>query len=141
MLKKLCVLSITVLLLCGCSTSTEEESTTYTTTPVIETIESTVEVVGTIKPVSSEETSVDITTDETVTVPVCDTDGIDMTYAKDENGSPYTRTEGCIHHTFGTDRVWYQDYNCYWYCSECGNRYDEVDLSVEVDRECFGHDY
>lgn len=71
--------------------------------------------------------------------PICENDGVQTQYLEITIGNPHSLSEGCIHHTFGTDRVWYQDYLTYYQCPECGQRIQEEEISIEVDRECFGY--
>lgn len=71
--------------------------------------------------------------------PVCYRDNSVMNYKQDKHGSPYSRSEGCKHYTFGTDKVWYQDYLTYYECPTCGNKTGTNTNSVEVNRECYGY--
>lgn len=73
--------------------------------------------------------------------PICYLDQTMMVYHKEEMGGRYSRTVGCRHYNFGTDRVWYQDYVSYYECPTCGNRTGNTNSTVEVAIDCFGHDY
>lgn len=77
--------------------------------------------------------------EKNMNAPVCENDGVQTQYLEITIGNPHSLSEGCIHHTFGTDRVWYQDYLTYYQCPECGQRIQEEEISIEVDRECFGY--
>ena len=71
--------------------------------------------------------------------PICYRDQTMMVYHEQAIGSRYSRSEGCTHYTFGTDRVWYQDYISYYECPSCGNRTGNTNYTVEVGRDCFGY--
>ena len=126
----------------ACNSATVTTSTQSSEVTPMQTNES----IPTISPVNNERTAAPMPTlvanpDDSVPVPICSTDQKEMVYKEDKVGSTYSQVEACKHHTFGTDRMWYQDYNCYWYCEDCGEKQNERLLSVAVKRECFGHDY
>lgn len=73
--------------------------------------------------------------------PICYKDQSVMQHKHVANGSRYSRTEPCSHHTFGTDRVWYQDYLDYYECLTCGLRTGQTTSTVYLETESFGHDY
>lgn len=77
--------------------------------------------------------------DKNENAPICEEDGAKTVYYEEKIGNPHSKSEGCKHYTFGTDRVWYQDYVNFYQCPECGEKIDEENITIEVDRECFGH--
>lgn len=77
--------------------------------------------------------------DKNENAPLCEEDGTKTIYHEEKIGDSYSKSEGCLHYTFGTDKVWYQDYTIFYQCPECGNKSEAENISVEVDRECFGY--
>ena len=79
------------------------------------------------------------TVDKNENAQLCEEDGTKTIYHEEKIGDSYSKSEGCMHYTFGTDKVWYQDYVNFYQCPECGEKIDEENITIEVDRECFGY--